>query len=849
MGSAFDPYYTWLGIAAKDQPANHYRLLGIDPLEANPTVIEHAADQRMAHLRSLQTGKHAALSQKLLNEIAAARVCLLNPQKKAAYDAKLREKLAEPAEEESTPQPGGPQIGAIVVDESRGAQVRQALRRKRSSPTGMMIGVAAVGGVIVIGLVIWLAGSGRKSSEPGASGGTPSREVAQAPHGSGSPPAAKHAPSASPPGETAQKEPPHPGPKEAPAPKPPVQTQPPPNPPAKPDSPEGPPSPPPKPPEAEPASPPVPEKPERLPAPDAAEQERAVKLVREVYQGQYAKAKTAADWQALAAKLIAQAAAAQGNPADRFAILREAREVAVKGENAKQAFDAIDRLAEVFTVDAPAMKAEALGEVARSARSRAAHKAVAEQATSLAGDLLAADSLTVAEEVSKLALSEAGKARDRETLVAARTLNKDVQAALQAAEEVQTALATLEDHPDDPAANLAAGRYHCFIKGDWNKGLPHLAKGSDPKLAALAREELTTPPQDTEGQLKLADAWWDLAQQSRGRQRENLLLRAGTWYREAEPRAQAGLVRVKIEKRLAQIAALGREIPDKLTGPPLAVAPFDSQRAKEIQARWAKHLKVPVVRTNSIGMKLVLIPPGEFAMGATKEEVARLLEEVRQRQWGEWQMERIPYQAPQHRVRITKPFSLGLCELTQAQYQRVMEANPSQFREDPNCPMEQVTWSEAVEFCRRLSELPGEKEAGAAYRLPTEAEWEYACRAGTITPYSFGADPAVLGEYAWWLRNAQGRTHPVGRLRPNAWGLLDMHGNVAEWCIDWFDSAYYATSPVDDPTGPTSGSPRAVRGLAWQSGCPPIFCCPFRYPVWPDARQDWLGFRVARTLR
>jgi len=115
-----------------------------------------------------------------------------------------------------------------------------------------------------------------------------------------------------------------------------------------------------------------------------------------------------------------------------------------------------------------------------------------------------------------------------------------------------------------------------------------------------------------------------------------------------------------------------------------------------------------------------------------------------------------------------------------------------------------VSWEDAVEFCRKLSELPAERAAGFAYRLPTEAEWEYACRAGTTTAYSFGDDSAELGEYAWYAENSGGRTQPVGQKKPNPWGLYDMHGNVWEWCQDWH--AAYPTGSVTDPTGPSSGS-------------------------------------------
>lgn len=171
----------------------------------------------------------------------------------------------------------------------------------------------------------------------------------------------------------------------------------------------------------------------------------------------------------------------------------------------------------------------------------------------------------------------------------------------------------------------------------------------------------------------------------------------------------------------------------------------------------------PVV-TNSIGMKFVTIPAGHFIMGAPESDT-----------------QAIGAESPQHTVVLSDPFQLGMYEVTQEQYERVMETNPSRFK-GANHPVENVRWIDAVEFCRKLSALEAEKKAGYLYHLPSEAEWEYACRAGTRTLYSFGDDPAELGEYAWIHQNSRGSTHPVGEKKANPWGLYDMHGNVREWC-------------------------------------------------------------------
>ena len=197
-----------------------------------------------------------------------------------------------------------------------------------------------------------------------------------------------------------------------------------------------------------------------------------------------------------------------------------------------------------------------------------------------------------------------------------------------------------------------------------------------------------------------------------------------------------------------------------------------------------------------------------------------------------------------HQVKLlTQVFELGIYEVTQEQYEKVMGTNPSNFKGRQN-PVENVSWDDAVEFCRKLSALPAEKSAGYVYRLPTEAEWEYACRAGTKTDYSFGNSDAELGDYGWYDENSGKTTHPVGGKKPNAWGLYDMHGNVREWCQDWYGD--YPSGSVTDPTGAASGSIRVNRGGSWNyysANCRSAR----RSRNTPDNRNYYLGFRVLRS--
>jgi formylglycine-generating enzyme required for sulfatase activity len=170
-----------------------------------------------------------------------------------------------------------------------------------------------------------------------------------------------------------------------------------------------------------------------------------------------------------------------------------------------------------------------------------------------------------------------------------------------------------------------------------------------------------------------------------------------------------------------------------------------------------------------------------------------------------------------------------------------MGENPSEFK-GTNNPVETVSWEDAVAFCKKLSELPEEKAAGRVYRLPTEAEWEYACRAGSTTRFGFGDSDSQLGPYALFDENSARTTHPVGGKTSNAWGLYDMHGNVWEWCADWKDD--YSTSAVTDPAGPATGSHRVLRGGSWLFEA--AFCrSADRYRSAPSNRDFYLGFRVA----
>jgi len=238
-------------------------------------------------------------------------------------------------------------------------------------------------------------------------------------------------------------------------------------------------------------------------------------------------------------------------------------------------------------------------------------------------------------------------------------------------------------------------------------------------------------------------------------------------------------------------------------------------------------------------IEMVWIEPGTFMMGSPDtDDMAQDREK------------------PQHEVTITQGFYLGRYEITQAQWESVMGTRPWEgqklgtgevyHREGPDYPAVYVSWNDIQILIKSLNRTEG----SGVYRLPTEAEWEYACRAGTETLWSFGDDESRLGDYAWYYDNALGAgeeyAHEVGTKLPNPWGLYDMHGNVEEWCQDWYDTSYYATLSTQDPTGPSTGSARVMRGGYFGSYARYVRSA-FRDGGSPGFRGSLVGARLLRT--
>ncbi len=294
-----------------------------------------------------------------------------------------------------------------------------------------------------------------------------------------------------------------------------------------------------------------------------------------------------------------------------------------------------------------------------------------------------------------------------------------------------------------------------------------------------------------------------------------------------------------------------------------AASPTEEEQQTEVtsqteEEQQAEATSPPSEITNSIGMQLRLIPAGSFMMGTSPGD-----------------SEADDDESPRHQVEITRPFYIGVYEVTQAQWKEVMGTDVIQQRdnwysdiglvgptygEGSSYPIYYVNWDETKEFCRRLSQ-----KEGATYRLPTEAEWEYVCRAGTTTRFYWSDSESMLYSYANYADRSCGKeasypwidssyddgyseTSPAGSLKPNGWGLYDMSGNVWEWCEDLYDEEYYSNSPIKDPPGPTSGHIHVLRGGSWDSPASSLRSSARLKPIPRNLINNTYGLRVVRDV-
>ncbi|HLA84013.1 MAG TPA: hypothetical protein VJL29_04405 [Thermoguttaceae bacterium] len=560
----FDAYYQWLGIPPEEQPPDHYRLLGLRRFEDNPTVISHAADRQMAHLRTFQNGPRSVRSQELLNETAAARVCLLNPEKKAAYDERLRVSLAAKRAGQGESAPGetvvDPKLAVLRehVDRKESTAWAQATARRRAAQRRLALAcllllLAAIAGWFNREVIFSAFSPARPNGRP-----TPARQgempkVAQPPDQSRRENGTKTAP----PDDLEHREV-----KNVPAirPRPPKRE---PLPALIVEMPRD--VPPAKPAESTPSTPsetnerPEPEVAARRSVPSADERRRIEGILDEVYT--FSKIRTPEETDRLIEELLQRGQRAEGTADERFIVLRKAMDVARVAGRMEPMLHAIELLGQRYEVDPWDLKQTALAQWAAEIKDPAAARAFLPGLEAVLQNALDDEHYPTAEQLAKagsrasLELPDPAVRRKwKESHAEASRLSRRV-------EKIEVIKQRLVASPDDPADNLEVAEWYCFEREDWRRGLLFLAKTSDTPLGELARRELDHEPAVADERLRLADAWWDLAEKTKKNRREAIHRHAAEWYRRALPDVD-GVEKMKIEKRLAELTQEpGKESP------------------------------------------------------------------------------------------------------------------------------------------------------------------------------------------------------------------------------------------------------------------------------------------------
>jgi hypothetical protein len=561
----FDPYHVWLGIPPEEQPPNHYRLLGIGLFEVQAEVIDTAADRQMSHLRTFQSGKHADLSQRLLNEVSAARLCLLNSATRADYDERLRKRVqprwTQPVAVQDAAAADS-QRWADILGQTPTTAITRGVVRNRKTSFGPLV-VVAIGGALVLAAILVRSvlnradegiapvttgdnpilvaneASSQRRTDAGAKIGTIPREPQE-------PAAVKAQPAAPNPPITAKPPDEFPNADAKAAVQPPV-TRPTFEKPVEAVE---------KPlvpsfdlssdkPSAQPTEPPVAKK--RLPVPDDTKQrEIAAQLA-----GVYAPGRAKPPQRIKLAYKILQAAKASKQPDERYVLLRQGRELAGQAGDVALVLEAIEMTGD-FDIDVLQEKGDALLAFADKGNNFEQVKALYDASQRVIGQALSEGRYELAADLAN-GVSRACQ-RSKEFRKKALEQRDWVRNYSRRQTQRQAAEAKLKASPDDGDAHLLLGRC-CCLDDDWKKGLPHLAKGSDAELRQLAAQDLASPT-ETLAQLRLADAWWTLGKDREGDEADALLLRAGYWYDRAHAKLTSGFNRLKAEKCLEEIVPI-----------------------------------------------------------------------------------------------------------------------------------------------------------------------------------------------------------------------------------------------------------------------------------------------------
>ncbi len=549
----------------------------------------------------------------------------------------------------------------------------------------------------------------------------------------------------------------------------------------------------------------------KSPLPAADEIKAAMATVKDVFKDEYKNLKTPESRTELAKKLLGQAADPANNPAMVYVLITESARIAGEAGNIAAVSEASKLIAAKFAGDLLPLRIK-MFELAEKSSARPTPEllsTLADEYLKLADEAMLADDFSTVSILCTSADAVAKKAKNTALITKAADKKKAAAEAVNGLKSVSVAIEKLKANPDDPDANLAVGKYICFSKGDWDKGLPMLAKGSDKDYKEAV--ELDLAAKDTASTMKSADKWWDVADKEKSKPAKSAIMsRAATQYQKILPEL-GGLDKVKVEKRVTQ-AASDAEVsgiqPKATPGSEYLIVDLATRSVTSSASAPVGLLTKDTFKTDKLVMRR--IPAGSFMMGETGK---------------------------QHKVNLTKDFYIGVFEVTQGQWEKVMKANPSAFKNvGKGGPVDSVSWIDCQEFIKKLN-----SKSAQVFRLPTEAEWEYACRAGTEgEKYDEN-----IAEICWYDKNSDKITHEVGKKKPNSWGLYDALGNVWERCSDWLGD--YPTGEVTDPTGPAKGSFRVHRGASFDrdSG----YCRSYRRNLNDrDYEGSCFGFRLALSI-
>ena len=519
-----------------------------------------------------------------------------------------------------------------------------------------------------------------------------------------------------------------------------------------------------------------------VPQGDAVKAARAA--LHDTFKDEFAR-KSAEDKLAFSKDLL-EVAATEKDAVQKYALFVEAIGLATDAGNPDKAFAAVTELCAAFDAVSSKEKGIVLANFAKKASKPDDFKILVDRYPTVANEAMEDSDPVAASDLLKDCESIAIKAEDKGLSSILSDKAKEIAALAEKINKIKLSMDKLKESPDDQDANLAVGRYECLVRGDWKKGLPMLAKSSDETLKSAVKLELEAA--EAEQMSKAADAWWTVADNEKA-PAEKIVMKAHAsdlyWKAIAN---LSGIARATAEKRIAQSTAEAKASGIKLRsrqGGEYLIVDLSSRKLRLTYSinPPSDLLTTDTYKTNKLVMRRV--PAGEFMMGDTNNS---------------------------HKVELTKDFYIGVFEVTQEQWEKVMKANPSNFKDvGKDAPVEMVSWEDCQNFMRELND---KKSSASAFRLPTEAEWEYACRGGkTSKGFKFsGSD--TLDEVAWFKNNSGDKTHPVGKKKPNELGLYDMSGNVGEWCSDWFGD--YPREPVKDPVGARSaGTNHTLRGGSW----------------------------------